>query len=1443
MNKKRKLLSALTALTLTASAFTGLAVPASAEGEYYTQNYESAELSTASGTDKVDGNITFDDGTMWDAKWGKGYMSIVQDTNTNIAKYFKFAVGGASGGRATLCDFGTAAETVDSEQRSVFEMDFYMSGNGGGSQIVLTNTSTYGRDKTNTALTGDYAVALYQTDKNEVAVGTLDNADGAAPKLDGYTNGTWAHLKAVMNFKEDTVVMKITSLDGEKTFLEENKFAMSGDISSASRLVIFENRNLSASCGIDNVVFRPYVDGDIEGTYYMATLNVDGKTYTRTADKTTGLISDLPDTTKTGYIFDGWNKDDDTTTVYSTEQILATKLEADVTYTAVYHKNPDYIEPLTSLEFSSFPANGQPVMGESADEFASNEIQVKLVGELGNDLLAADNRDARVKDPEITWSFNGFRTIVSDGGRATSESTDAEGNPTTYCDTYAQVVYDETDPTKVDFRQKKHNFNFYGEVVVTVKYGEPADSTEDGEKTAAKTLTLKKPMVILPNNTVVLPEGKTYNGLILPKAGYASDFSLYEDTMIGYTATREPTNKDTTDIVTGDWVSSYGSNATNSLYMASDDEGETKFLRLETTVSSGSSFATNKLSSAPEGQVIISQDVRFGAVDSEILLKSLAPTNWNAGATTLTLKLTSSGFTLNGGPAFATTATTGQWYHIVLSADVTSKLCYAKVYDMDGKLLGESDVVGFSDAASLTPVYLMYRIKDSTASTLDFNNVIMYVPEIAGELTTTISNDTLIIPTDELDEGINYKNDTVTVKKSDAQDDDEATLIYAEYAGGQLISAAPYTLKFKDGLATQALHAAKGSKLMVWDSLEGMKPIVAEPLSVEDDADANVATLTVDALSTDGYSMIGDAEWSVVDSMTKEASDFVKLDVDKSNSHKATLTVLKGASSGTYDVTVSLGGKTKTITVTVTGTQESVKFTKSTSSISIPLEDGLSNTYEYSAIVVDKNNKDLGKTVTYAMYDKNNEKPLENTDAISFDAEKGILTVTSAAKGSVVYIRATSTNSDDDTISRALKVTIHGLAFDFGTSAATAEGYTAVAPDTSYSDASGYGLASGTPMAGGTGSTEDADSDYLEGAFTFQAKVEPGKVYAVTVNGDSTNFTTENLGAGLTGAASSGLSKTEDGSAYLIAVTDDILDMTFASGSKVSSIVIEKQPDKNKGSKPTIFTVGDSTLSNNGSWAYVISHESFPTLTSIANFQCNGQGSQNLDSFYTGGQLMSRVLVNIAPGDYVTIGNMGTNGMGVNFEQAFNSYVDACIAMGAKVIINSYSPHGAVGEYANTYDSTTHTFDTYRKDSYDNIVRKIYEERSTVDGEKYDENVVGFMDIGVMADDAFNAFVADYVGTTMKFAVGEQGTKTAYADENAAAAAIIACFGDHNHYGDSGKGLDRLASNLMVRGYEAVGERKGAIGIVNRLIEIVSADLAKAPTEETGGTSESGGNE
>lgn len=83
------------------------------------------------------------------------------------------------------------------------------------------------------------------------------------------------------------------------------------------------------------------------------------------------------------------------------------------------------------------------------------------------------------------------------------------------------------------------------------------------------------------------------------------------------------------------------------------------------------------MTNAPTGQVIITQDVKFYNNNSSILFKQDNPVTWSANATAISFNFTGTEFNLNGGEKICD-AVPGTWYKIVLSADVTSKLCFAK---------------------------------------------------------------------------------------------------------------------------------------------------------------------------------------------------------------------------------------------------------------------------------------------------------------------------------------------------------------------------------------------------------------------------------------------------------------------------------------------------------------------------------------------------------------------------------------------------------------------------------------------------------------------------------------------------------------------------------------------------------------------------------------------
>lgn len=567
------------------------------------------------------------------------------------------------------------------------------------------------------------------------------------------------------------------------------------------------------------------------------------------------------------------------------------------------------------------------------------------------------------------------------------------------------------------------------------------------------------------------------------------------------------------------------------------------------------------------------------------------------------------------------------------------------------------------------------------------------------------------------------------------------------------------------------------------------------------------AELTASLNDVNGYPITQQATWTVLEEDMQES---VVITPDADDSHKATVATAEGAEAGTATIQVNIGGATKTIELNLTSSEESVKFKQSTTSVTIPMNEGETATTTFEAIVIDGEGTDMQCTVTLAALNKDGVTPLGTTEGVTFDASSGTLTVTSEASPMQIVIRATGQNSDSEDITKSVKVNIHGMKFDFGTTdeEAVAEGFTAVGATTTYTAANGYGIVSGSPAAGGTASDTDATTDYLEGAMQFDLNVTKGEFYEVEITYQGT-LTTGYVNSDLAGYTL-GTYDEMTTVTYTIPATMDVIDLHIADATavaRIAQVIVTKMTKRQKRAKRVVHHIGDSTSANNGSWAYrlknLISTE-YPELEALCTFHNDGAGSRNLATYYTEGKLAS-VLRDIYPGDVLMLGNMGTNGMGSSFEDDVNYYLDAAEALGAQIILNSYTPHGAVGNYTSGYNSTTNTFDSYRKDSYDNIIRSVAEERATSD-----DSYLGFVEIGKNADAIFNAYVADYAAN-------------GYESADAAAQAIIACFTDHNHYSNG-----TLACNLMLNGY---GEVKG---IVEQLTEILTPKVTTVTVGSTG---------
>lgn len=1257
-NKLKRILGVITAISLLLQMSF---VITSNAAEYFSLDFESA-------TDTMG----------WTSANAPGDMSIATDEDNSINKYFKFANTNGSGTRNAYYTFDSDAQTTENG-KAVIEFDFYMTntGNENINQLVLLDSAA-GNPKGNANYSGNNYIFSFTQPKNsdKLIINNLDGSKETYTTTDWTNKSGWTHAKAIMDFTEHNVTITLSSHDGETVYFD-NKVPMGTTDLKIGKLLICEARKNTVTFGIDNILVRSYDSSlDAGNTYYKVTYDVKGEKSEETVKENTSPLN-IPDLTNYGYIFKGWQVNDDTENLI--DDLKEYKITADTKFTAIYEKDTEYIEPIISAEIKG---NQIMTFGDSPDIAAENKYTLTLTGQNGT-IITADTIDSRIDDFNIEWDIDGFKTV---------NDTDK------YCDSYGEFAEHTNTATEVLFMLRQCDFNFYGKLNATVTY--------NGE-------TIEASMYVAATGDKSMADNQ-----ILPEAGYPSDFDEYPDSLVGYT-----TLKDTyggNDIMVGGWGMS-GSDSGDAVIMKEENN---KFLRINCPTSSKSHMFTNSIDT-PQKQIIFEQNIRFNG-NGCITLTSKQPywTDKEGYTTPVTLEFDGTTIKLNGiaikNNDIDVTVNKGKWYKIVLSADKTTESCFVKVYDLNGQFVGETDSIAWTENSE--PTYYSIGFANKQTGTVDFDAYRAYYP--AADIST-------------------------------------------------------YTLN-----------------------------ISQETLSI---TNKDTATLSASVKSKEGYNITGAAEWSILED---DMQDII-ITPDVVDSHKATITLGEGASAGEATVQVNIGGYTKTIKLNITDSAESIKFTSSQGSLAIPLDEKSVNTAKYSAAVINGDGMDLNRNVSLGIYDKNNVNKYNLPDGISFDASAGTISVTSAAVPCVFTVRATGESSDGKILSRSVKVTVHGLSFDFGSGAdeSVTEGYTDINPLTTYTVSRGYGI-EGSAKAEGTPSIDNAKSDYLSGDFTFKAKVTKGKHYRVKIafSGDLVSeYVSEALSGHERTLAAEGTThtgytvKTEEitEQVYDIPVVDDVMDLKF-SGARVAYISIEKV-EKTAAEKPNIWSVGDSTIGNSGSYAYNLARDqaNYPELTALADYHNNGKGSRNLKTYYTQGWL-DNILINIRPGDIVTIGNMGTNpgGMsGTQFKAPLDYYVDVCLAMGAKVILTSYTPHGCVEGYEYVYDKTTHTFHGCREDAYDSLgIRVIYEER------KDDPDILGFIDIGLNADNAFNEYVADYA-------------KNGYENEDAAAKAIMDCFGDHNHYGNGGR--SQLAGDLMLNGYGT------APGIVSELVRVLTESTNK----------------
>lgn len=1151
-----------------------------------------------------------------------GTLSIKEDSTTGIGKY-QSVVSGKEG----TCRSGYVELPSSISDSFVFECDFKSTSNVNVSDLELLESKKSVYANHGRLSNAKYAFTMARPSKSNVYV--INNAsDDSGLTIDRYTkpsvtsseisDNPWLHVKVIGDFDSHTTVAYITSLDGKTTYYH-GKTDMSPDISSWKCIHLLSPSTGADTC-IDNITVTKATDRELSEIFYTATINDGISEFSQYVYSGESVVN-IPDVSVYGTAFEGWSVNGK---LITTEELSTLPITADTKITAQI--SIDYVEQLASVEFNDFPANSLLTMGADGDTYADNTISLKITGERGTSLVS--NPDDRVTDYKIDWKLDGFRIM---DGKATSDS----GN--TYCDSYGLLEVTEKAQSSVNFKLKNTAANYYGMVTAAVTYN-------------GKTISASKPLLLL-------ADANRDSSVLLPKAGYTANLNKYDDALVGYTANDN-------DILTGGWSTS-GSDS-SLITLASDTTD--KYLSLTRAASGNSAYYYQTIGDL-SAQTVFSQDIRFGT-DAYIAYKGGATTDSRSTAFTLSL---SQAIKLNGTSVYAN-AEKGKWYHIEITADPTTKLCFAKVYDIsaDGSYsdktpLGSTDSVAFDSSYSSGNYYRISMAKDKSSS-VDINNVTIKTAQ------TDESTIDIVVP------------DGITIPESGT----------------------------------------------------------------------NEYSLSVSAKATNGDTILGAAEW-VLD----EAVDGVS--VASTGAKTAVLSVAQNAPSGEIPIRVTVNGTSKVFQIKLTGTQNNVVFTNAAKGASIP-ESG-TNEYQYSAELRDgQGNSVSGENVSYSLYNSDNSALL-SAAGITLDGS-GKLTISSSAQPQTIYIRAAA-----GSLSRSVKVTVYGTSFSFGTD--KMDGYTQVSADTAYSDALGFGM-TGTAAANASSMT---GSD-----FGFKLKLEKGNVYEVTAKYKGT-IKCERIDSALSGFERTKSALESD--TYSTAVFGDgILDITFSGSGELGSISVKKV-ERTANSKPAWWTIGDSTIQQNGSWAYTIAATStselskYPTLAdAVSSFHNSGRAGRQHKSYYSEG-LMNSLLCGIKPGDVVSISGMGVNdsiSSEADFESYNNAYVDAIEDMGARVMLGSYTPSGNYGATSGkVYDPDSILFKGMRTDIYETAIRSVYSQRIAAN----DESIIGFIDIGKIAD----ILMTNDVRTVYNNAIAAGKTvDEARTAANARADELMAMWKDYNHY-------------------------------------------------------------
>lgn len=757
MNKSKKFLAFLTALSISASSFVGAATAVFAAensisyqdgtvsitydaekdaklivakyNDKTLQSVESADVKLTNGTTQVNAsekNLTVDDGDVlmvWDSFTG---MIPLMEKVTYTAP--------------------TPTPTVDPYVRPVAATYIDQSNPDTEHSTATTLKTGYNKISNNTvgfANTGwgvNYAT-LIKFDLND----QLENGESVT--------------KAVLSYKatadaargRNHIIGSTTKKDWDATVTYKGldssiPFAQIGDahaINKGTTVTITQDITDYAKTQTDNILALCVIDTSAGGSdinkssivLEIEKMNPDSQvkvTYVVEDTSTDEIVKkgekpvSVPNPTKKGYIFNGW-KVGDTDTVLTSSQVVDTVFDVNTVLTAQFTLDTEYVQSIASVDF--IDTEGKTIAPRDvkamsypteADTVSYEPYEIKVTSDSGNDIT---------DDCTITW------TAVGGGGIDAGYFQFVEKKDEDSADTVVS--------SKRYARLRQGGESWFGYIKADVTYNPPNSDDETKNTTGSAQIPC-----------AAVNGGKAANQII-PAAGYPESMDYYVDELLGYQCT-SGIYTDGYDPVLNNW-SITGSNGTRDLLLVK--EGDKKAIKITNTGGpwgpAGKSTLGVYAFPAQTAQYVLETVIMFEGDGARLGVWDKTPNNANPSAE---WSVSYSDGAINVGDAKISGVDAKTWYKLVITSDPTNDIYSVYVYDMEGNLVG-TPVEG-AQGADVTPKFLCV----DGGFPVYINSLKAYTPSVDS---VQITSDTDVVRVPENDTDVEQVSLSANCKTAD----------------------------------------------------------------------------------------------------------------------------------------------------------------------------------------------------------------------------------------------------------------------------------------------------------------------------------------------------------------------------------------------------------------------------------------------------------------------------------------------------------------------------------------------------------------------------------------------------------------------------------------------------------------------------------------------------